>query len=358
MSISIELSKQLPEFLLQSNFSLEQGDVLGVMGPSGSGKSTLLRSIAGLTDCDGSIIVGQHVWQDATVHLPTHLRDLGMVFQKANLLPHLNVHDNLLFAYQRKHRLSSSQQVLSLEEAIDWFDLANLLKRDVAMLSGGEQQRVALARALLTQPNLLLLDEPMSALDISSKQELLPYLEKIKQRSDLPIIYVAHDLDEIFRIADQLMVLERGQVIKHGPIEEVLLDNNIKWLPDRDVSSLLIGTVTAVNHQYRQSEVMVDQVTLNVSDLNLTPSSKIRLRIFAKDVSISISRLEGSSIANSIAVSIVSISEPNDTAFQTITLSFGQQQLLSQITQQSINALGLSEGMDVWANIKSVALIN
>ena len=200
---------RLGGFMLDTAFAMEPTGITALSGPSGSGKTTLLRCIAGLMRMDGRLSVDGEVWQDEAVFLPTHRRPVGMVFQEASLLAHLSVRGNL--AYGAKRTRASAQ--VSLDDTVDLLGLASLLDRSPANLSGGERQRVALGRALLTQPKLLLMDEPLSSLDAGAKAEILPYLERLHRALAIPALYVSHDAGEIARLADRVIHIRDGQIV-------------------------------------------------------------------------------------------------------------------------------------------------
>ena len=194
-------------FRLEAEFVLPSRGITALTGPSGSGKTTLLRCLAGLTRLPGRLVVDGEVWQDETTFRPAHRRAVGLVFQDASLLPHLSVRGNLAYGARR-----AGGGAVTLVEVVDLLGLSALLDRSTANLSGGERQRVALGRALLSQPRLLLMDEPLSSLDADSKAEILPYLERLHANLDLPVLYVSHDAREIARLADHVLIMRAGRV--------------------------------------------------------------------------------------------------------------------------------------------------
>ncbi|CAN5133431.1 hypothetical protein BH11PSE2_BH11PSE2_16840 [soil metagenome] len=200
-------------FALDVAFITLARGITALIGPSGSGKSTLLRCIAGLTRMSGHLTVGGETWQDGAAFTPPHRRPVGMVFQDAGLLAHLSVRENLMFGARR----AKVSQGIAFDDIVELLGLASLLTRSTTNLSGGERQRVALGRALLSQPRLLLMDEPLSSLDDDSKAEIAPYLERLHDRLTLPVIYVSHDLDEVYRLADHLLVMKAGRIVEARP---------------------------------------------------------------------------------------------------------------------------------------------
>ncbi|MDP2805984.1 MAG: molybdenum ABC transporter ATP-binding protein, partial [Gallionellaceae bacterium] len=217
-NICAHFKMQLDRFALDASFAAPAVGVTALFGPSGSGKTTLLRCIAGLERVAGTLHVNGEIWQDEKTFLPIHKRPLGYVFQEASLFPHLSVRANLEYGYKR---IAPDERKVHLEQVVEWLGLSHLIDRNnPTQLSGGERQRVAIARALLTSPRILLMDEPLSALDATSKQDILPYLERLHRELNIPVLYVSHALDEVTRLADHLVLLEKGRVIASGELHE------------------------------------------------------------------------------------------------------------------------------------------
>jgi molybdate transport system ATP-binding protein len=209
---------QLGAFRLEASFAFPAEGITALSGPSGSGKTTLLRCIAGLERLGGRLSVGGETWQDKRRFVAPHRRPVGVVFQEASLLPHLSVRGNLLYGAKR----TSAKAEVGLDDTIDLLGLGPLLGRSTANLSGGERQRVALGRALLSQPRLLLMDEPLSSLDAGSKAEILPYLERLHRALAIPALYVSHDAGEIARLADRVLLMRDGKVTPGEPSTDML----------------------------------------------------------------------------------------------------------------------------------------
>jgi molybdate transport system ATP-binding protein len=209
MSVAGRLSGTLGSFRLDAQFAIAPSGITALSGPSGSGKTTLLRCIAGLTRMTGELLVAGEVWQDARLFRPTHRRPVGVVFQEASLLNHLSVRGNLLYGAKR----TPAKAEISFDDVADLLGLGALLDRMPANLSGGERQRVALGRALLSQPKLLLMDEPLSSLDAAAKGEILPYLERLHSNLAIPALYISHDAGEIARLADQVLCMREGRIV-------------------------------------------------------------------------------------------------------------------------------------------------
>ncbi|PHS63606.1 MAG: molybdenum ABC transporter ATP-binding protein [Thalassobium sp.] len=345
------------DFRLRLDTTLAGQGVTAVFGPSGCGKTTLLRCIAGL-EAGGEVRLGEQVWSSRQRSLPAHQRPLALVFQDAGLLKHLNVQGNLDYGVKRAHQRGltplaheQAQQVLEL------LDLLPLLQRPVQRLSGGEQQRVALARALLINPRLLLLDEPLSALDTARKQEVLPYLRRLHQVYQGPMLYVSHALEEVVQLADQLLLLERGEMRAQGGLAEVLATLNL----GDETGVVLEGTVVAQEADgLARLALTADGTAAGSTELLLSaPQAAIgdhlRARVLARDVSISLSRADDSSILNILPVQIDSLSADGTSVLLNLRLRSGGL-LRARLTQRSVTQLGLQAGMSVWAQVKSVAL--
>jgi molybdate transport system ATP-binding protein len=345
-----------PGFSLNVDMQLPARGVTALFGPSGSGKTTLLRCIAGLERAQGGLLrVKDEVWQKGEKFLATHRRPLGYVFQEASLFPHLSVRGNLEYGFKR---IAPGERKVQLEQVVEWLGLNKLINRnDPSNLSGGEQQRVAIGRALLTSPLLLLMDEPLSALDAASKQEIFPYLEKMHHELEIPVIYVSHALDEVARLADHLVLLEQGRVIASGAMNETLSRLDLPTAHLDDAGALIEAKVAVHDETYHLTRLDFPGGSLWVSKVERAAGTLMRARVLARDVSIAIAAPHGSSITNIFAARIVEI---QDEGLDRVSLRLavdGGQIMLSRITRRSRDLLGLAVGMEVFAQVKSVALI-
>ncbi len=343
-------------FELHADLQVFAHGVIALFGPSGSGKTTLLRCIAGLEHTpNGGLTVKDEVWQSGEKFLPVHRRPLGYVFQEASLFPHLSVRQNLDYGLKRT---PSGQRKVHLEQVVDWLGLAGLMERKSPEgLSGGERQRVAIARALLTSPRLLLMDEPLSALDAASKRDILPYLERLHAELEIPVIYVSHALDEVCRLADQLVLMERGRVIASGPLSEVLGRLDLPTAHLDDSGSVIEAGVGIHDDEYHLTRLDFHGGSLWVSGVQRAIGSSVRARVLARDVSIATVAPQGSSISNILDARIDDIrDEGPDRVILRLSLGGGQS-LLSRITRRSRDHLNLAVGSAVFAQVKSVALI-
>jgi molybdate transport system ATP-binding protein len=345
-----------PGFALHAEMQVFAHGVIALFGPSGSGKTTLLRCIAGLEQAaNGMLQVKDEVWQDGATFVPVHKRPLGYVFQEASLLPHLSVRENLEYGLKR---ISPGERRIELSQAVEWLGLERLIERSsVAGLSGGERQRVAIARALLTSPRLLLMDEPLSALDAASKRDILPYLERLHAELDIPVIYVSHALDEVARLADQVVLMEGGRVIASGALNEILGRLDLPTAHLDDAGAVIEAAVAEHDEEYHLTRLDFPGGSLWVSRVGYAVGSGVRARVLARDVSIATAVPQGSSISN---ILVARIEEIRDEGADRVSLrmSVGSGQLLlSRITRRSSDQLGLRPGMEVFAQVKSVALI-
>jgi molybdate transport system ATP-binding protein len=349
---------RLGAFALDVVFAAPARGVTAFYGPSGSGKTTLLRCIAGLNRfADGECRVNGEVWQDrARVFLPTHLRPLGYVFQEASLFAHLSVKRNLSFGAPPR---GGAKPAIGWDEVVDLLGLAPLLDRAPRDLSGGERQRVALGRALLSQPKLLLMDEPLSALDAAAKEEILPFLERLRDRLSLPALYVTHDMAEVERLADHLVLLENGRAIAAGPLADLQSDPKLPLAAARGAAVSLAGTIEAVDAAFGLTTVKVRGACFVASGRSGRVGERRRLRVVAGDVSIASAPPGPSSILNVLQARILSMNEaaPNELV---VVLGLGEDgagdRILSRITRRSWERLGLAAGQGVHAQVKGVAL--
>jgi len=345
------------DFTLNVKLALPGKGVSALFGHSGSGKTSCLRAMAGLEKLPNSYFsVGDEVWQDSEkgIFIPSHQRDIGYVFQEASLFAHLNVRDNLNFGRQR---VPLSKQRIDFDSMCSLLSLTPLLDRPPSSLSGGERQRVAIARALLTSPRLLLMDEPLSALDHALKQEILPYLESLQQALSIPIIYVSHSPDEVARLADHISIIKAGNLIKSGPLTEVMLDKDAGVVFYDDRSSVLDVTVSAHRADYL-TELAVGSIILSAPQISRPVGDKLRCRINATDISLCLTPPEDSSISNIIPGSVVRIDECDSPGERVVTIKISDTQcLLAAITYASTKRLNLTEGSLIWAQIKSVVVL-
>jgi len=362
MSKAIELDLRLSydeAFSLAVESTLPGTGISGIFGASGSGKTTLLRCLAGLqTGVGGRINVNGETWQDTEFSVPAHRRPIGYVFQEANLFPHLTAGENLDYA---RKRADGNGAALADRDLLRLLAIGPLLDRKPAALSGGERQRVAIARALLIRPQLLLMDEPLAALDGPRKQEILPYLEALHQELDIPVLYVTHSLEELSRLADHVLVLERGRVAEQGPLTEVLSRLDSRLQAGDDSGAVLSGHVRERDSQWHLAKVAFPGGELWVKDTGDVEGESLRLRILARDVSISLNEDTRSSIVNRLPCQVLEMADDRDAAMTSLSLRVGDavagSTLVARVSRRSVHELALAPGMPVWAQIKSVAIL-
>ena len=344
-----------PGFALDVDLDLPGRGVTALFGHSGSGKTTLLRLIAGLARApDGYLAMQGETWQDGAVFLPTHKRPLGYVFQEASLFPHLSARGNL--EYGRK-RAAECLDRAALGHVIDLLGIGGLLERRPHQLSGGERQRVAIARALAVKPRLLLMDEPLAALDLARKQEILPYLEKLHDELDIPVLYVSHAPDEVARLADHIVVMEGGRAVASGPLTETLARVDLPIKLGEDAGVVLEGHVAESDAEWHLVRIDFAGGSVWTREGGHGLDERVRVRILARDVSLARAPVTGTSILNTLPAVVVESVEDAHPALALVKLRVGESPLLARLTRRSAHALELAPGQRVYAQIKAVALI-
>jgi molybdate transport system ATP-binding protein len=349
--LSVALAGRMGSFALDMAFEAPAGGVTALFGPSGSGKTTILRAIAGLERLSGHCALGHIVWQDATRFVPTHRRTIGYVFQEPSLFPYLSVKQNLEFGLRR-----AGAGAVDFATIVALLRIEKLLARVPAKLSGGERQRVSLGRALLSQPKLLLLDEPMSALDRAAKEEILPYFEALHQALKIPIVLVSHDIAEVERLAERVVVIGEGRVVASGPLNDMLLGDALGVKRSREAAAVLSARVLGFDAGDGLSELNLCGQRLLVAGEAGAVGAMVRVRIAARDVSLAVTEPSESTILNRLWVRIVVIEEM-DGADATVVLELGGAAMLARVTTRSVRALGLQAGQQVFAQVKGVSLV-
>jgi len=353
-NLTVESRLTLGTFDIDVHKSFEIDGVTGLFGASGSGKTSLLRVIAGLElQSRGVVTFDGDIWQNDKTFLHAHERSVGYVFQDARLFTHLNVEQNLAFA---RNRRSIGGESITLEDTIQAFDLETLLARSSATLSGGERQRVAIARSVLTNPRLLLLDEPMVALDAGRKKEILPYIETLATRFSIPTIYVSHSTQEIARLANRVIVMSKGRVQSIGETATVLneLSSGDPEFADDPISIL---KATVVNHDSENSLTILDCQgrMISVPQSHLQPGSETRLHVRAGDVAVASKRPEHLSIRNILDGVITEMNAVNGTAFVIVSINIGDSVIRAQLTKTAVRDLQLKIGAPAFALLKTAS---
>jgi molybdate transport system ATP-binding protein len=347
-----------PEFSLNVDLNLPAKGVTVVFGPSGSGKSTLLRCLSGLERApSGFLKLADQVWQDEGIFIPIHQRKIGSVFQESRLFPHLNIQGNLLYGYQRTPLVERN---LHLDEVVQVLGLGNLLKRYPEKLSGGERQRVAIGRALLTSPNLLLMDEPLASLDMQRKAEIIPFIKKIEDEFETPIIYVTHSMNEVLQLVDTMVILNSGKVVNWGPVEEVFSDVQLRdAVGDGQLGAVLETTVSEHDDEFGLTRLDFMGQALSVPKQNIPMGKKLRVHIHSKDVSLATAAPVGTtSVLNILKAKVGKIGavDPNGYSVD-IELDAGRP-ILATITRKSLSNLNLQIGQPIFAHIKAIKMVH
>jgi molybdate transport system ATP-binding protein len=342
-------------FGLDVDLALPGRGVTALFGHSGSGKTTLLRCIAGLERApEGRLDFGGEVWQDAAHFVPTHKRPIGYVFQEASLFAHLSVRRNLEYGLKR---VAPAQRRVSLDHAVELLGIGPLLERMPERLSGGERQRVAIARALAVSPRILLMDEPLAALDLARKQEILPYLERLHDELEIPLLYVSHAPDEVARLADHLVAMADGKVVASGPLTETLARLDLPIRLGEDAGVVLDAVVVERDAEWHLARAEFAGGAVWVRDGGHPVGQHVRVRILARDVSLALAPHEGSSILNCLPATVAGIADDAHPALALVRLEAGASPLLARLTRRSARHLDLAPGKAVYAQIKAVALI-
>ncbi len=343
-------------FTLDVDLDLPGSGLTALFGHSGCGKTTLLRCMAGLQVAIGAMRVNGDEWQSESGSRPVHQRPLAYVFQETSLFPHLSVKRNLMYGYRR---IPQSERQISFDQAIEWLGLAHLLNRMPEKLSGGERQRVAIARALLTSPKLLLMDEPLSALDQKSKQEIMPYLEALRDNLAIPMLYVSHSTAEVARLADHIVMLDKGQVIAQGPLQQIMARTDQPFGLEEDAGVILDATVSERDERWYlyRADFAGGHLWLR-ADENLAIGQRVRLQILARDISLALSEQADQSIQNILSATINEIASDVSPGTSMVRLLAGQTPFLSRLTSRAVHTLAIEPEQQVWMQIKSVAIVD
>jgi molybdate transport system ATP-binding protein len=353
--LSVSVSGEAGSFPVEAHFEAGRG-ITALFGASGAGKTTVLKMIAGTNrPHTGRIVAGGRVLFDraAGVDLAPSKRQVGFVFQDGRLFPHLSVRRNLDYARWAGRRAA----VRPFAEVAALLGLEHHLDRSPDTLSGGERQRVAIGRALLSDPAILILDEPLSSLDHARRGEIMPYLEAIREETSIPILYVSHEIDEIARLADTLVVMTGGKTIAAGPAPQVFGNPNVLPILGRErAGSLIEGIVTAIDAGFGLANVDAEGAALEIPADGLRVGQHVRLRIQANDVAIAATRPEDLSVRNIIRCQIDTISSDAGSPHCSIGLAIGSQRLQARITRKSLVELGLGVGGTVHALLKAVSV--
>jgi molybdate transport system ATP-binding protein len=354
--IEIRVAKTIGSFAVDAEFAAPDRGVTALFGRSGSGKTTIVNLIAGIVKPDaGRISIGSRVYFDSAhgIDVPVERRRLGYVFQDSRLFPHLTVRSNLRYGLDRS---PASEKPIAFDQVVDVLGVRGILGRRPHGLSGGERQRVALGRALLAQPQLLLMDEPLAALDAPRKAEILPYIERLRDEFDTPIVYVSHSLDEVIRLADTLVVVSDGAIAASGDLSEIMSRADLQHLLGRfESGSVLECSVKRHDPHYQLTTLSFADGELLVPMIELEEGARVRARIRARDVSLSRTRADETSISNRLPGVIAGLLA-RDGPYLDVTVSLGTTSVRALITGDSWERLRLQVGQPIWVMVKAVAL--
>ena len=353
--LCVAVKKRLGSFTLDAQFELPTPGVVALFGRSGCGKSTLVNVIAGLLEADaGRVALDDVVFLDSArrLNVPPERRRLGYVFQDARLFPHMSVESNLRFAARR----APAPHYVSFDAVASLLDLGALMDRRIQQLSGGESQRVAIGRALLSQPRMLLLDEPLASLDAARREEVLPYLEILRDQLTVPMVYVSHNFDEVLRLATQIVLMESGRTIAQGNAGDMSLNASLRAIIGADaVGAIVDGTVLGVDSLSGLTRLRVGGGELHLPAANAAPGDKLRVHIPARDLIVATQVPHHLSVRNVLAGVVTTITS-DDAESDLVGIDIGGTVIMARVTKAATRDLGLMSGLAVWALIKSVSL--
>jgi len=353
--LEVDIEHRFTAFELDTHFRSGRG-LTALFGRSGAGKTSVVNAIAGLIRPErGRIVIDGEVLLDTErgVHTPTHRRRVGYVFQEGRLFPHLTVRQNLVFGcWFAPHGPASTR----LDDVVELLGIGPLLDRRPGRLSGGEKQRVAIGRALLAYPRLLLMDEPLASLDARRKDEILPYLERLRDQASVPIVYVSHSIAEVTRLATTVVLMSDGRVRAVGPVQEVMGRADLYPLVGRfEAGAVLAARVARYDSRWRLTELAGSFGTLVIPRLDAPVGAALRLRIRARDVILAVTAPAGISALNVLSARVEALVPIEEGALE-VQLRTGNERLLARVTRRSGETLGLAPGRDVFALIKTVAI--
>jgi molybdate transport system ATP-binding protein len=354
--LDVSLTQRRDGFALQVAFKAPTPGVVALFGRSGCGKSTTIDLIAGLLNPDeGHVRLDGVILVDTRERacVPAERRRIGYVFQDSKLFPHLSVAGNLRYGLKR---VREGAERIGFDDVVALLGLEPLLARRPHQLSGGERQRVALGRALLSQPRLLLLDEPLASIDAARREEVLPYLEALRDRLSIPMVYVSHQFDEVLRLATHVVLLDAGHVVAQGSPGEVSLRPELRAIVGPEaVGAVLDGTIVAVDAASKLAELRLGRGTLRINAPHATVGTSVRVQLPARDVILATELPHALSVRNAIEGVIDDVIEDDDDA-RLVRVDIGGAFVLSRVTVAAVCALGLKKGDAVWVLIKAVSM--
>ena len=353
--LSVNITQAFGSFRLETQFEVEEGSITAIFGKSGAGKTSTINAIAGLTRPDvGVIQIGNTTLfdQNLKINLPIYKRQIGYVFQDDRLFPHMTVRNNLIYGTPKNRDVANS---LNLTDITGLLELAPLLERRPRTLSGGEKQRVAIGRALLSNPKLLLMDEPLASIDVQHRFEILPFIQRVREKTGITIIYVTHALEEVIFIADQIILLSEGQVTAQGTVEEIMSRLDLHPMTSRfDAGAVISAIYSGYDREFDLGELSFDGGTLRIAGLNAEIGIHLRAHIRARDVSLMLDKPKDTSVLNVFKGELIEIRHEEGPQLD-LLINIGTP-LIARITRKSLNDLNLDIGSKVYAMIKAVAI--
>ena len=353
--LSVAVKKRRGSFSLDACFELPTPGVVALFGRSGCGKSTLVNAIAGLLNADsGRVALDDTVLMETErrINVPPERRRIGYVFQEARLFPHLSVASNLRYGEKR----APAHRFVSLDTVAGLLDLGPLMDRRTHQLSGGERQRVAIGRALLCQPRLLLLDEPLASLDAARRGEVLPYLETLRDHLAIPMVYVSHDFDEVWRLATHVVLMESGRTIAQGEVAEMSLNRGLRSIIGADaVGAIVDGTVLGTDRSSGLVRVKLGHGELNVEAASAAAGAILRVQLLARDLIVATREPQHLSVRNVLAGVITAVTS-DDTDSDLVAIDIGATLIMARVTKAATRELALAPGLRAWALVKAVSL--
>ena len=362
MSIKVDIALKRSDFSLTVKQQLSTSGLTGIFGPSGCGKTSLLRCIAGLEQANGEIAVNEQVWQSSrhSKWLAPSQRNIAYIFQEARLLPHLSIEDNIRFNLKLRKVNKSDSDITSV---LDGCGLASFRNQLPDTLSGGQRQRACLARAILCEPDLILMDEPLSALDARSKRQMLRLIQGFKAHSSTPILYVSHSIDEIAQLADELLLMQQGEAKHLGPALQTFAEHS-ELFDQEQIASVFEAKITDIDQENKLSKAEIQSVhsgtpiSFWIGEQTLPEGQNIRLRVTARDVSISRIANAEQSILNVLPARIKNINQTNIDHSVRVELAIGDNTLHALITKRSLKKLDLQPNQEVWAQVKALSIFD
>ncbi len=353
--LSVQVDQKLGDFQLSAAFTAEPASITAIFGKSGAGKTSLINTIAGLSmPSSGLITVGSTPLFDAghNINLPPHERQIGYIFQDDRLFPHLSVRNNLLYGTNRQGVTNTK---IGLSDVTVLLGIGHLLDRKPGSLSGGEKQRVAIGRALLSNPRLLLMDEPLASLDVQRRHDILPFIEKIRDEFGVTILYVSHAIEEVIQLADKMIVLSNGRMAAEGTVEDIMSRLDLHPLTGRfDAGAVIATEFDTYESEFDLGRLSFPGGQLQVAGLNLEAGTPLRAHIRARDVSLMLNEPEGTSVLNVFKGTVTEVREEDGPQLD-LLIDIGSS-LIARVTRKSYQELGLKAGSEVYAMIKAVAI--